>query len=392
MARVVENGSVSDPFPVTNGVKQGCVLAPNLFSLMFASMLFSALSNSDAGITVRYRCDGRFFDLRRLKAKTKALDALVRDFLFYDCALAALNEPDLQELATCLSTAAKAFGLTISLLKTEVMLQPAPGLSPPEPSIVIEDATLKKNVETLTYLGSCLSSTCSMDKEVSSRLAKAGASFAKLWNRVWGVRGITLRTKLAVYKAVVVTSLLYGCETWTLYRKQLRTLDPFHLRCLRKIMGISWEDRISNTEVLRRANMPGIEALIMKARLRWVGHLVRMDDTRLPKMVFFSELQATGARNIGRPLKRYKDCLKASLGACGIQLQGWEVLAFDRSAWRLNVHKGVKAFEEKRLRDLDQKRLSRKDRRPDPTTAVVCPVCGCICASNFGLRSHLRIH
>ena len=55
-------------------------------------------------------------------------------------------------------------------------------------------------------------------------------------------------------------------------------------------MGISWEDRVSNTEVLRRAAMPGIEALIMKAQLRWVGHVVRMDNSRLPKMVFFSEL------------------------------------------------------------------------------------------------------
>ena len=62
-----------------------------LFSRMFAIMLLVALSTTDAGITVRYRCDGRFFDLRRLKAKTKVLEALLRDFLLFadDCALAA---------------------------------------------------------------------------------------------------------------------------------------------------------------------------------------------------------------------------------------------------------------------------------------------------------------
>ena len=124
MARVVENGCVSDPFPVSNGVKQGCVLAPTLFSLMFATMLFSALSKTDAGITIRYRCDGRFFDLRWLMARTKVLEALVRDFLFADdCALAALSEPDLQELSSCLATAAKAFRLTISLRKTALCVQ-----------------------------------------------------------------------------------------------------------------------------------------------------------------------------------------------------------------------------------------------------------------------------
>ena len=68
---------------------------------------------------------------------------------------------------------------------------------------------------------------------------------------VWGERGIKLCTKLAVYKAVVITPLLYGCETWTLYRKQLRTLDQFHLWCLWKIMGVSWEDRVSNTSATR---------------------------------------------------------------------------------------------------------------------------------------------
>ena len=68
---------------------------------MFATMLFSALSAPDTGITVRYRCDGPFFDLRRLKARTKVLEALARDFLFAeDCSLAALNEPNLQELAS----------------------------------------------------------------------------------------------------------------------------------------------------------------------------------------------------------------------------------------------------------------------------------------------------
>ncbi|KAI8502452.1 hypothetical protein Bbelb_200400 [Branchiostoma belcheri] len=101
VARVIVKGTVSDPFPITNGVKLGCVIAPTLFSLMFAAMLFKALSATEAGITARYRCDGRVFDLRRLKV----LEAQVRDFLYADdCALAALSEPDLQELASCLST------------------------------------------------------------------------------------------------------------------------------------------------------------------------------------------------------------------------------------------------------------------------------------------------
>ena len=129
---------------------------------------------------------------------------------------------------------------------------------------------------------------------------------------MWSERGLTIPTKIAVYRAVVLTSLLYSCETWTLYRRQLMILDQFHLQCLRRIMKISWEDRIFNTEVLRRTQMWGIEALIKKAQLCWIGHVVRMRDDRLPKMIFLSEV-AAGARVLGGPIKRFKDGLITTL-------------------------------------------------------------------------------
>ena len=62
MARVLDDGNVSDPFPVTNGVKQGCVLAPMLFSLMISAMLTDAFREESPGILIRYRCDGNLFD------------------------------------------------------------------------------------------------------------------------------------------------------------------------------------------------------------------------------------------------------------------------------------------------------------------------------------------
>ena len=49
----------SDPFPVTNGVKQVCVLTPTLFSVMFSAMLTAAFQDSDNVIPIRYRFDGK---------------------------------------------------------------------------------------------------------------------------------------------------------------------------------------------------------------------------------------------------------------------------------------------------------------------------------------------
>ena len=69
LARVQNDGKFSDPLPVTNGVKQGCVLASTLFSMMFCAMLTDAFQDSDNGIPIRYRFDGKLFNLRRLQAK-----------------------------------------------------------------------------------------------------------------------------------------------------------------------------------------------------------------------------------------------------------------------------------------------------------------------------------
>ena len=64
--RVQNDGEYSEPFPVTNGVKQGCVMAPTLFSMMFSAMLTDAFQGVDAGFQIRYRFDGKLLNLRRL--------------------------------------------------------------------------------------------------------------------------------------------------------------------------------------------------------------------------------------------------------------------------------------------------------------------------------------
>ena len=56
---------------MTKGVKQGCVKAPSLFSMMFSAMLTNAFQDVDAGFPIRYRFDGKLLILRRLQAKSK---------------------------------------------------------------------------------------------------------------------------------------------------------------------------------------------------------------------------------------------------------------------------------------------------------------------------------
>ncbi len=75
-------------------------------------------------------------------------------------------------------------------------------------------------------------------------------------------------TKIKVYKAAVLTTLLYGCETWTVYQHHSRKLNHFHTTSIRRILSIKWQDRIPDTEVLSRAGLPSIHGILMLAQLR----------------------------------------------------------------------------------------------------------------------------
>ncbi|VDL88604.1 unnamed protein product [Schistocephalus solidus] len=181
-ARVTDNGTVSDAFAETNGVKQGCVLAPTLFNLMFSAMLINAKRDEQPGIRsveltamlinakrdeqpgIRsvYRTDGHLLNSRRMQATTRVSTATVHDLLFADdCAI-----------NTC-ST---------------------------------------KNMETFAYIGSTLSRNTKIDDEVAQRISKASQAFGRLQTSMRNRHGIHLNTKLKMYKAVVLTTLLYGAE------------------------------------------------------------------------------------------------------------------------------------------------------------------------------------
>ena len=75
--QVLSNGNMTDAIVISNGVKQGCVLAPVLFNVFFTCMLSHATQDLEKGVYIRYRLDSPLFDQRRLTAKTKSLQTLL---------------------------------------------------------------------------------------------------------------------------------------------------------------------------------------------------------------------------------------------------------------------------------------------------------------------------
>ena len=100
--------------------------------------------------------------------------------------------------------------------------------------------------------------------------------------------------------------LMYSSETWTLNYQQVRQFRTLQQRHLRRILKIKWDHYISNEEALARACVEDIEILLVRSRLRWLGHVSRMEDNRPVKSLLYGEL-TEGTRPVGRPKLRYKD-------------------------------------------------------------------------------------
>ena len=145
----------------------------------------------------------------------------------------------------------------------------------------------------------------------------------------------------------------------------------------------------------KKASIPSIYTLLLKAQIRWAGHVVRMDDSRLPKRMLYGELVA-GKRNVDRPRKRYKDSLKASLKELSINTTTWENQASNRSAWRTSITKGANTAEAKRIKEAKEKREARRPAMPHSQplhlASHAASVAEHLIRARNGLFSYLRSH
>ena len=392
-ATVVANGGESESFESSVGVRQGCVLAPILFNLFVSAITTLVHQNNninETGVHVNYRLDGNLFDLSRLKARTRVSTVTVNELQYADdAAWVSHTAIDLQQTLSAVNAAYSRSGLAVNTSKTEVLVQRTDGDQPPtDQDFSIDDQTLKQ-VPKFTYLGSVLSNDCSINDEVTRRIALASNAFGKLSRRVFLNHNITLATKRAVYRAVCLSILMYGCESWAPYRHQLRKLESYHIRCLQRMLNLHWWDKIPHNEIRARFNIPSLEEILRQRQLRWVGHVIRQPPDRLPRMALYGELRE-GRRTVGGQKKRFKDHVKASLKKFNMNPSTLEADASDRTRWRSLTNAGAAHFGGEYNAAADVRRERRHNRQGGGVHT--CGTCGRGCASLAGLRSHQRTH
>ena len=319
-AGVRVGSTVTDNFEVRNGLRQGCTMAPVLFNVFFNAMVAWWCSQSgEAGMPILYQHGRKLVGNRTAKSRLLKVHVtesqFADDLAMYTVTCAALFQRErFVRLASC-------FGLTVSLPKTKG-LAVGSALSEDDVSPVLVDGGEIEIVEEFTYLGSKLSCDGEIFPEVSCHIARASKAFGCLRVPVFLNRTLSTDTKRAVYKAVVIFILLYGAETWPLKAPDVRRLNSFHNRCVRTVLGVTrfqqWQSRITSWRLSGQFGLYwSIADFVLKQRLRWLGHLGRMDSNRLPKQLLFGELMKK--RPFHGTKKRWRDQVMQDLKAIGME-------------------------------------------------------------------------
>ena len=305
------------------------------------------------------------------KRKKFTAAELIADLRFADDLMnVARSSATLQDFIDRFVAACKRWGLTVSIKKTQVVHQLEQGNSVarctslrPSAFASIEGKALEE-VPCFTYLGSALSNDSEITAEVKARIAKASKCWGALRGPVFKSTGLSVKAKLAVFKGAVLSSLLYGAETWAVKQIQLRMLDGFVATCLRQIMHQPVSKRMPDAVLYRIADMSPIALTLRRMRLRWLGHIARMSDERMPKWMLYGEIADVPQRPACRPKQRWIDVIDRDLVAVGLKngLKSleWQAMTKERPTWRNHVDKWYQDHRKEYFETTQKKRLVRK--------------------------------
>ena len=224
-----------------------------------------------------------------------------------DTAIVSTSKDKIIHAMNALFSVTGRWGLTISVPKTKAMVVSRTDSMQPELQL---DSASAEMVNEFKYLGSVLHCNGQADADVKVHIDKVSQAFGNLKRSVFQDRSLSVTTKHVVYQAVVLGTLLYGSETWTTKRAIMQKLETFHNRCLRGIFGITrtrqHDDHISSSEIREMFGMKELmQEVVTLRRVRWLGHVARMDGHRMPKQALFGHLNK--ARPFHGVKMRWKD-------------------------------------------------------------------------------------
>ena len=307
-------GETSVAFVTLDGLKQGDALSNLLFNIALEGAVRRAnVQRNGTIITKSHMLLGFADDIDIIGIDRRAVEEAFRPF----------------------KREAARLGLTINTAKTKYMVAGRERGSSGGVGAEVEiDGERFEVVDEFVYLGTLVTCDNDMSREVKRRVAAASRAFYGLRNQLRS-RSLPTRTKLALYRTLILPVALYGHETWTLKEADRRVLGVFERKILRSILGGKLEDgvwrRRMNHELYQVYKHADIGKVIQRGRLQWAGHVARMPDERAAKTIFSRE-PGRGRRLRGRPRTRWMCAVEEDARSAGVR-GDWRTAAQDRRGW-----------------------------------------------------------
>ena len=121
---------------------------------------------------------------------------------------------------------------------------------------------------------------------------------------------------------------MYGCEGWTIKKTKSQKIDAFELWWWRRLLRVSWTERVSNQSILKEISPEySLEGLMLKMKLQYFSHLMWRTDS-LEKTLMLGKIE--GRRRRGWQRIWWFD---GTTDMMNMNLSKLPELVIDREAW-----------------------------------------------------------
>ena len=187
--------------------------------------------------------------------------------------------------------------------------------------------------EEFRYLGSIVTNEARMGAEITRRIHLASGFYQSIRKLLWN-EDMPAKCKMLLYKTYFIPILTYGAVTWSLTNKEVGNLQAAEMKFLRSIAGVSKMEKLRSCDIRKKLGVESLHYKIGRDRLRWYGHLRRMNPDRVPRREFERARKRESRR--GRPRAKWEDQVKWDVEERGEEWRTvttgrwWE----DRERWR----------------------------------------------------------